>query len=146
MTAPERMDLICDRVLELLELHKPEVMGYENQAGVEAGKAKLMLEDPTKVHSNASSRRVHEVVGALRCAARIHRLPCYEVAPATVKVSLLGKGGGRGSKAQVKQAVSRMLGVSCSEHAADALAVAVATGRRHAIELAKQRAALGLIS
>ena len=49
---------------------------------------------------------------------------------ATVKVALLGKGGGHAKKARMKEAVKRLFRVECSEHAADALAVAIATGAR----------------
>lgn len=144
----DRLDAIFDRLLDVIDDRGPAVVGYENQAGVEAGKAKRILEDPSAVGEiNASSRRVHEVTGAIRCAARVYGLPCYAVAPSSVKLALLGKGGGRASKSAVKAAVARYLGgVGLSEHAADGAAVAVATSRRHALEMAKRRSHMRLIS
>jgi crossover junction endodeoxyribonuclease RuvC len=127
----DRLDTIAEHLLDLLEQFDPAAVGYENQAGVEVAANKRSLEKQT-VGSNASSRRVHEVSGIIRCAARCFDLPVYCLAPSTVKVALLGKGGGRQKKAAVKDRVRTIFGVAgCSEHAADALAVAIGTGVRH---------------
>lgn len=126
-----RLDAISDRLLDALDDYAPQLVAYENQAGVEVG-MQLMREAEGKGGTNYSSRRVHEVSGIIRCAARSVELPCYCLAPSTIKVALLGKGGGHAKKAQLKLAVRRMLGVvGCSEHAADALAIAVGGVQAH---------------
>jgi crossover junction endodeoxyribonuclease RuvC len=127
-----RLDAIAEHLLDLLEQFDPDALGYENQAGVEVA-AHRPRKDGSEVDvwTNASSRRVHEVSGIIRCAARCFDLTVYCLAPSTVKVALLGKGGGRKKKAAVKERVRSIFGVTCSEHAADALAVALGTGVRH---------------
>lgn len=145
--AARRMARIADRLLELCGDPRVRAVGFESQAGVEAGKAKRALEDPTKVTSNAASRRVHEVVGVVQAVARVYQLPCYEHAPSSVKVALLGRGGGRASKERMRSAAGLLFGKpGLSEHSADALAVAVATARALRLDKAKTRAGLVLIS
>jgi crossover junction endodeoxyribonuclease RuvC len=127
-TDEERLDRIADRILDAIDTFKPDAIAYENQSGVTAGKE----QDGEGARSTASSRRVHEVTGIARCAARLFELPCYVLAPSSVKLAVLGRGGGRASKARVKDAVRTCFGVPrCSEHAADAVAVAVAAARQH---------------
>lgn len=131
-----RLDALAERVLDLVDHYDPVAIGYENQAGVEAAAHRRRLDAETDVWTNASSRRVHEVSGIIRCAAACYRLPCYCLAPNTVKVAILGKGGGRKKKDAVKARVRAIFGVQCSEHVADALAVAVGTAVRHRRHLA----------
>ena len=142
-----RMARVADRLLEVCADPRIRALGFESQAGVEAGKAKRALEDPTKVTSNAASRRVHEVVGVVQTVARVYSLPCYEHAPSSVKVAMLGRGGGRASKSRMRDAAGVFFGrPGLSEHAADSLAVSVATARAYRLEQAKRRAGLSLIS
>lgn len=125
-TDEERLDAIADRILDAVDTYEPHAIAYENQSGVTAGTTR------DGGRSTASSRRVHEVTGIARCAARLFELPCYVLAPSSVKLAVLGRGGGRASKARVKDAVRTLFGVPrCSEHAADAVAVAVAAARQH---------------
>ena len=141
---PARLDAIADRILDAIDDDTPTIIAYENQAGVEVG-MQLLREKEGKGGTNYSSRRVHEVSGIIRCAARSAELPCYCLAPSTIKVALLGKGGGHAKKDQLKTAVRRMLGVAgCSEHAADALAIAIGgvQAHRRAQVLARAHAAL----
>jgi crossover junction endodeoxyribonuclease RuvC len=134
----DRLDAIAEHVLDLLDQYDPAALGYENQAGVEvaASRRQVVGADGKIVGSNASSRRVHEVSGIIRCAARCYRLPVYCLAPNTVKVAVLGKGGGRKKKQAVKDRVRLIFGAVCSEHAADAVAIAIGTGVRHRHRLA----------
>lgn len=135
-----RLELISDRLLDLIEEFNPAVMGFEDQAGVEV--AMQRNEEGT----NYSSRRVHEVVGIIRCAARFYRLPLYRNAPSTVKVAVMGKGGGRAKKARMIEVVSAIFGLhGCSEHGADAVAVAVCTVRKHRHARRQIRAAASII-
>jgi crossover junction endodeoxyribonuclease RuvC len=128
---PARLNAIADRLLDAIDDYAPALLAYENQAGVEVG-MQLMREKEGTAGTNYSSRRVHEVSGIIRCAARAFELPCYCLAPSTIKVALLGKGGGHAPKARLKLGVRRMLGVvGCSEHAADALAIAIGGVQAH---------------
>jgi crossover junction endodeoxyribonuclease RuvC len=123
----ERLDAIADRILDAVDTYEPHAIAYENQAGVTAGKERA----GSGARSTSSSRRVHEVTGIARCAARLFELPCYVLAPSSVKLAVLGRGGGNASKARVKEAVRTLYGLRCSEHAADAVATAVAAARLH---------------
>lgn len=140
-----RLDAIAEHLLSVLEQFDPAALGYENQAGVEVAAHRPRKEGETDVWTNASSRRVHEVSGIIRCAARAFDLPVYCLAPSTVKVALLGKGGGRKKKSAVKERVRAIFGVACSEHAADALAIAIGTGVRHRRHVATLAAHVELI-
>jgi crossover junction endodeoxyribonuclease RuvC len=127
-TDEERLDAIADRILDAVDTFEPHAIAYENQAGVTAGKER----GGAGARSTSSSRRVHEVTGIARCAARLFALPCYVLAPSSVKLAVLGRGGGNASKARVKDAVRILFGVPrCSEHAADAVATAIAGARLH---------------
>lgn len=134
----ERFDAITDRLCDVVEEYEPVAMGFEDQSGVEAA-----IQRDAEGGTNHSSRRVHEVVGSIRAVARFYRLRLYKNAISTVKVAVLGKGGGRASKDQMKLAVRRIFGLTevVSEHAADAVAVAVATVRKErAYQLSMRRA------
>jgi Holliday junction resolvasome RuvABC endonuclease subunit len=150
-TDADRLDALCERIIQMIDEYQPAIIGYENQAIVEAGKhrmqrAKAALGEDDQAASNFSSARVHEVSGAIRCAARLFELPCYCLAPATIKVAVLGKGGGHAKKERVKQAVRTIFRVTgCSEHAADAVAIGVGAAGAHRKHLVLKRAALELI-
>jgi Holliday junction resolvasome RuvABC endonuclease subunit len=76
--------------------------------------------------STKQSRRVHEVTGIARAVARLFDLPCYVLAPSSVKIAVLGRGGGNAKKQRVIDAVRILLRApKCSSHAADAAAVCV---------------------
>jgi Holliday junction resolvasome RuvABC endonuclease subunit len=146
-----RLDAIAERLIEVIDQYQPAIVSYENQAIVEAGKHRMRrkraeLGDTEDAASNFSSARVHEVAGAIRCAARLFELPCYCHAPSTIKVSVLGKGGGHAKKDQMIAAVRTIFGVACSQHAADALAAAVAGVRKHRQALLKLRASKSIIT
>lgn len=148
-TDETRLDIIADRIADLIERFNPGFVAYENQAIVEAGKqarARRARESGEEVASNFSSCRVHEVAGIIRCAARFYDLPCYCEATATLKVAVLGKGGGRAPKSRMKEAVQTIFRLQAlSEHAADAIACAVAGSRKHQRESVLLRAHSELI-
>lgn len=129
----DRLDGIAEHVLDLLEQFDADAVGYENQAWAEnAARQRARKHDDQEVQVSASSRRVHEVSGIIRCAARCFDVPVYCLAPSTVKVAILGKGGTKQrGKQPVKDRVRTIFGIRCSEHAADALAIAIGTGVRH---------------
>ena len=128
-----RLDLIADRLADLVERFNPAFLAYENQAIVEAAKHARRRSDPqAELASNFASCRVHEVAGVVRCTGRFYDLPVYVEAPNSVKVAVLGRGGGRAKKAAVKEAVQRIFRIAqLSEHAADAIAIAISGARKH---------------
>lgn len=143
-TDEDRLDAFVDRLCDVVETHDPLVIGYENQAGVVTGIARRARESDEDTGMSASARRVLEITGAIRASARFYRLPCYCLAPSTIKVALLGKGHGRAKKDEMRKGVKRYFGIDGSEHAADAVAVTIATVRRHRMELASRRRAAAL--
>jgi crossover junction endodeoxyribonuclease RuvC len=130
-SAEARLDAIANYIGDMLEQFKPHVVGYENQATVEVAMQRMQEQNPDKAGTNYSSRRVHEVSGIIRCGACFYQLPCYCLAPNTIKVAVLGKGGGRAKKQRMKDAVRTFFQVVASEHAADAIAVSIAAMRAH---------------
>jgi crossover junction endodeoxyribonuclease RuvC len=125
-----RLDAIADHVCDVIERWQPDAIGYEDQAGVIAGKA--IGDEAAVASSGFKARRLLEVVGIIRAAARFNAVPCYVLAPSTVKVAVLGKGGGRAKKDRVTRAVRTIFGLGkCSEHAADAIATAIGARRKH---------------
>lgn len=126
----DRLDAIAEHVLDLIEQFEPEAIGYENQAW--AALPNRVKAEGEELRTSAASRRLHEVTGLIRCAARCYDTPVFCLAPSTIKVGLLGKGGTkqRGKQA-VKDRVRALFGIVCSEHAADAIAVGISTGVRH---------------
>lgn len=122
----ERLDLIADHVMDLIDQFDPVYLAYEDQAHVAVGKAR------NEIPVTMASQRVHEVSGILRCAARSYDLPIYCYQPQSIKVGILGKGGGHAKKARMIEAVRVIFHVQgASEHVADALAAAVCGSREH---------------
>ncbi len=151
----ERMEGIARRLFEIIEEYKPSVMGFEDQAGAEVGKQERMrraiMAGNTSVRTSFSSHRVHEVVGIIRCCGAFYDLPLpYAIPTRSVKVAILGPGGAKRRPRQegkdaIKQAVRTIFRIECDEHAADAIAVAVATVRRFNKDRAEGAAHAALI-
>ena len=73
-----------------------------------------------------SAMAVGQARGVIMLAAAQHGIPCFDYAPQAVKMSVCGSGSA--AKRQVQQMVGVLLGLPRppqSEHAADALAVAI---------------------
>jgi Holliday junction resolvasome RuvABC endonuclease subunit len=139
---PEQLDALAAKIDELMNRWTPEVMGYEDQAGVEVA----MQRDGTGL--NYSSRRLHEVTGMLRYAARCsltEPIPLYVPQPRSVKVAVLGRGHGGADKKSIQKWINRMFGVDANSHAADAIGVAVAAVRYHRVALAGRRRSSTLV-
>jgi Holliday junction resolvasome RuvABC endonuclease subunit len=138
----DKLDELALRIDRVMNTHCPDVVAYEDQAGVEVA----MQRDGEG--SNYSSRRLHEVTGMLRFAARCTLdapLPCYCPQPRTIKVALLGKGYGKAEKKSVQWGVERLFGVRASSHVCDAIATAVCGARMHRLAMAKLRSVATLI-
>lgn len=127
-TDEQRLDAIADRIIAAVDECKPVAIAYEDQSNVTAAKEQR----GKGKRSTKQSRRVHEVVGIARAVARLFELPCYVLAPSSVKLAVLGRGGGNASKERVKGAVRILLRApECSSHAADAAAVCVGAASVH---------------
>jgi crossover junction endodeoxyribonuclease RuvC len=142
----DRLDAIAEHLFQVIEHYNPAAIGFEDQAGVEVAASRRAKDEDEGVWSNVNSRRVHEVVGIIRAAARFYDLARYRLAVSSVKCAVLGKGGSRAKKDAVKERVRAIFGIpSLSEHAADALAVAIGTGVRHRRHVATLAAHTSLI-
>jgi crossover junction endodeoxyribonuclease RuvC len=109
---PERLAAIHRAVEEIIKEHKPDIVACE----------KLLFN--TNVTTAISVGRAQ---GVVFLAAAGGGLPVCEYAPLEIKQAVAGYGGA--DKAQVKQMVKRLLGLSEDpkpDHAADALAVCIA--------------------
>lgn len=138
-----QLDLLATKIDGLMNDHEPDVMGYEDQAGVEVGMQRA------GEGSNWSSRRLHEVTGMLRMAARCslsEPIPLYVPQPRTIKVAVLGKGRGGCDKKAIQAWVNHMFGIKATTHAADAIGAAIAAARYHRLAEAKKRGRLAMSS
>ena len=107
----ERLEIIYDRLTQIISLHSPEAMSVE------------------KVFYNSNAKTVIDVSqarGVIMLAAQKNKLPVYEYTPLQVKQSVVGYG--RAEKNQVQEMVKRILAlekVPKPDDTADALAMAV---------------------
>ena len=109
-----RLAQIHDSVRELVEWHEPEAVA---------------LEDLYFGKNVRSAMAVGQARGVVMLAAAESGIPCFDYTPQAVKMAVCGSGSAE--KDQVKQMVSSLLGlgsVPSSDHAADALAVAICHG------------------
>lgn len=85
---------------------------------------------------NAQNFKNIEVFGMLRGIALGRCIPFRTIHSKSAKIAVCGKGGGNADKAQVKRAVQAIPGCPkrLSEHAADAIAIAICAGRRERVE------------
>jgi crossover junction endodeoxyribonuclease RuvC len=106
-----RLEQIHNAVDELLDWHEPEA---------------LALEDLYFGRNVRSAMGVGQARGVVMLAAAQRGIPCFDYTPQAVKLAVCGSGGA--DKQQVKHMVGTLLGLPsppASEHAADALAVAI---------------------
>lgn len=110
-TQGERLKAIYQEISDVIKKFKPEVCAIEDVFfGVNA----------------RSAFALGQARGIALFSAVNHNLEIYEFAPAKVKLTIVGNG--RASKEQVGYMVTALLGLDCqpkSEHAADALAIAL---------------------
>ena len=116
LSLPERLDAIHLAVTDLIELHKPSIVGVE----------RLFF---TKNAQTAFA--VGQARGVVLLAAAQHDLEVREATPNEVKVATAGHG--RAGKEQVQRMVQAVLGLAElpePDDAADALAIAVCVANR----------------
>jgi crossover junction endodeoxyribonuclease RuvC len=106
-----RLKTICDAVVELIVLHRPDAVALEESfVGADA----------------RTALSVGQARGAVMVAAASAGVECAEYPPARVKQAVCGYG--RAEKQQVQKMVKAILGLHAEPtptHAADALAVAI---------------------
>lgn len=108
------------QVLELIVQHRPDVVALERQIYCQNVQTAMTL---------------GQVQGIVTLAAEQENVDIWSTTPRELKQALAGKG--QASKLQVSHVVARLLSLNVtelSEHAADALAAAVAYSNRAAME------------
>ncbi len=107
----ERLEIIYDRLSQLLALHEPDAMSVE------------------KVFYNSNAKTVIDVSqarGVIMLAAQKNKVPVYEYTPLQVKQSVVGYG--RAEKNQIQEMTKRILAlekIPKPDDTADALAMAI---------------------
>jgi crossover junction endodeoxyribonuclease RuvC len=107
----QRLEIVHSSVAELLAWHEPEA---------------LALEDLYFGKNVRSAMKVGQARGVVMLAAAERGIPCFDYTPQAVKMSVCGSGAA--DKSQVQHMVATLLNlttVPASDHAADALAVAI---------------------
>ena len=107
----QRLRRIHDSIVELIEWHEPQSLALES---IYFGK------------NVNSAIGVGQARGVVMLAAASHEIPCFDYTPQSVKLAVCGTGAA--AKDQVKHMVGVLLNLPVeppSDHAADALAVAV---------------------
>ncbi len=127
----ERLAAIHSALVELIEWHEPKAMA---------------LEDLFFGRNVGSALAVGQARGVAMLAAAQRKLPCFDYTPQAVKKAVCGSGAA--DKRQVQQMVASLLSLPeppGSDHAADALAVAIchagAAAMRTAVSAADRRTA-----
>lgn len=108
---PERLRIVHEAVCELIELHRPSIVGVE----------RLFFS-----RNAQTAFAVGQARGVVLLAAAQHGLPVAEAAPNVVKTAVAGYGAA--DKEQVSRMVQVVLGLAerpTPDDAADALAVAI---------------------
>jgi len=111
VAAEQRLRTIHDSLVELIDWHEPE---------------SVALESLYFGRNVRSALGVGQARGVIMLAAAAKELSCFDYTPQAVKLAVCGSGGA--AKDQVKHMVGVLLGLPVeppSDHAADALAVAV---------------------
>lgn len=112
-TLPERLSIIQQDLLDLIEAHKPDIAGVET----------LFFEKNVKTAINVAQGR-----GVIIATINNAHIPIIELTPLQVKMNVTGDG--RADKIQVQTMVQTILQLSTlpkPDDAADALAIALCT-------------------
>lgn len=122
----------------LIRYHDPDLIAYEDQAGVSAAareSQKRQLEAAKRgvkikaFHFSADNDGVTEVVGIIKGLAFHYGIPLHKVQSRTAKKTITGDGSA--DKAVVQLRVRQIFGLlEIGEHAADAVAIAVTGEQR----------------
>ena len=107
----QRLRRIHDSIVELIEWHEPQSVALES---IYFGK------------NVNSAIGVGQARGVVMLAAAAHDIPCFDYTPQSIKLAVCGTGSA--AKDQVKHMIGTLLHLPVeppSDHAADALAVAI---------------------
>jgi len=129
IAAEQRLRRIHDSIVELIEWHEPESVALES---IYFGK------------NVNSAIGVGQARGVVMLAAAARDIPCFDYTPQSVKLAVCGSGAA--AKEQVKRMVGVLLSLPVeppSDHAADALAVAVCHAAHARSEQAAEAVAVG---
>ncbi|NOY78791.1 MAG: crossover junction endodeoxyribonuclease RuvC [Calditrichaeota bacterium] len=110
-TLPDRLQIIFNRISEIIQLHHPDEFAIED----------LFYAEHTK-----SALKLGHARGVAILSAKLEGLPIAEYAPREVKLAVVGYG--HASKEQVQRSIIQQLGLKdreISHDASDALAVAL---------------------
>lgn len=133
----QRYRTIFDAVGRRVREHHIELVAIEEQRQAQLGAMQ-------RGEFNYDNSKTLIALGAAIGAAFAYGAEIVFVAPQTVKVAVLGKGGGRATKQQVKDAVRALIaraGIKrFSADAADALATAIAGERAQRLAILKEGA------
>lgn len=107
---PERLKIIYDKILGVIEEHSPDIMSVED----------IFFSKNVK-----SAIKLGEARGVALLAASSAGISIYEYPPTKIKLALTGRG--RANKTEVQKMISKILGVSEfeTEDASDAVAIAL---------------------
>ncbi len=129
IAAEQRLRRIHDSIVELIEWHEPESVALES---IYFGR------------NVNSAIGVGQARGVVMLAAAARDIPCFDYTPQAVKLAVCGSGAA--AKDQVKHMVGVLLSLPVeppSDHAADALAVAVCHAAHARSEQAAEAVAVG---
>lgn len=124
---------LVDRVFEIWDLYSglvrefcPELLAVERQADVMAAARR------GAVGFNSSNHQTMATVGAAIGVARAYCLPCIEIGKRTINSAVANKGNAE--KHEIQRAVELLTGERISQAKADAVAAAIAGGKRWQLE------------
>jgi crossover junction endodeoxyribonuclease RuvC len=112
-----RLAAIASHLCDLLDEHQPDA---------------LAIEEVFFGRNVRSAIAVGQARGAVLAAAGARDVPCFSYTPQAVKLAVCGSGAAR--KDQVQRMVAALLGLEAppaSDHAADALALAICHAQNH---------------
>ena len=127
--AEQRLAGIAESLEELIAAHRP---------------AAVAIEDIFFSRNVRTAFAVGQARGVALAAAGRARIPCFTYTPQAVKLAVCGAGAGQAPKEQVQRMVTTLLGLERppgSDHAADALAVAICHTHSAPARAAAQQAA-----
>ena len=116
---PARVGAIADHLSSVFREYHPSLLVVEEQLGVQTGKRR------EGEGFNSDSPKTVGAAYAAMCCAHLFGLSVVEVHPATAKVAVLGRGGGKAEKKRVQQVVASILGERLALDASDAAAMAI---------------------
>jgi len=146
-TLTERLAYLHHQLADVVREHHPLVMGIEDQLGMAAksrsnvNRQLMAARKGEQVQGFGYNADNDGVLGAQFTAMNVafaYGVRVILLQPKTIKVAVMGPGGGNAEKSDIKAAVQRIFpelrDARFSSHAADGIAAAVAVKRRHHID------------